>query len=139
MGTPGESKDDELYQGLKALADASFPKRCQSCGRVFNDAAEFAAATGRVSAGTSGLKQSQDDDGHRIVELFRNCPCGSTLMESFGDRRADEARRAHFESVLVLLETRGFARNEARTALRKIMRGENGALPWDVMFPEPER
>jgi hypothetical protein len=138
MGTPRGSDDEQLYQGLKALAEASFPKRCQSCGRVFNDAAEFAAATDRITGGTSGLKQAQDDSGRRIVELFRNCPCGSTLMEPFGDRRADETRRAHFDSVLTLLETRGFARNEARIALRKIMRGENGALPWDVMFPGPE-
>ncbi|MCK9987662.1 MAG: hypothetical protein AzoDbin1_04134, partial [Azoarcus sp.] len=39
-------------------------------------------------------------DGQVIVELFRNCVCGSTLMDCFRDRRdtseAGLRRRARF-------------------------------------------
>lgn len=60
--------DVEFYAELQEIAANTFPKRCLACGR-------------------SGLKQSVDDGGHVIVELFRHCVCGSTLMDCFTDRR----------------------------------------------------
>ena len=124
--------DAELFGGLRQLSDASFPKRCNSCGRVFNSAEEFAAATQSVQAGRSGLKQSVGDDGQTIVELFRNCPCGSTLMDTFDNRRdatsAGIKRRQRFHEVLQMLRSRGVDPAQARSELLKLMRGQPSAI-----------
>jgi len=88
----GNDFDPELVRGLKALAETTFPKRCRCCNRVFNDVADYVMQTEAMPNGRNGLKQSMDDDGKVIVDLFRNCPCGSTLMDSFGDRRDAERR-----------------------------------------------
>ncbi len=120
--------DAELLAGLKALAASAFPKRCANCGRVYPDEAAYLNETLPVSAATSGLKSSEDDDGSTIVELFRNCACGSTLLDFFNDRRDDteagERRRARFGELLTYLTDRGLAPAEARNELRKVMRGE---------------
>jgi hypothetical protein len=53
----------------------------------YEDAAEFLAATRQVRPDHTGLKEGIDEDGAAIVEVFRNCACGSTLLETFSDRR----------------------------------------------------
>ena len=78
---------DDLFKGLQALAKSDFPKKCSTCGRTFNTAEEFIQQTELIRPEISGLKQSIDDEGLAIVELFRNCPCGSTLMDAFNNRR----------------------------------------------------
>lgn len=122
----------ELYAGLRALADSAFPKSCRNCGRKFETADEFVRLTERVGSGTSGLKQSCDDDGSKILEVFRNCPCGSTLMDCFSDRRdsspAGLARREKFGQILDMFVSRGLDRTLARVELLKILRGEPSAL-----------
>lgn len=123
-----EAWDAELLAGLKALAASAFPKRCANCGRIYPDEASYLHETLPVSAASSGLKSSEDDDGSTIVELFRNCPCGSTLLDFFSDRRDDSAagerRRARFGQLLTYLVESGLAPDEARRELRKVMRGE---------------
>ena len=125
--------DAELLAGLKALAASAFPKRCANCGRIYADVAAYLNDTLPVSAASSGLKRSEDDDGSTIVELFRNCPCGSTLLDFFSDRRDDsdagDKRRSRFDDLLAYLIKRGTPPDEARDALRKAMRGE----PSDVL------
>ncbi|MBI5007060.1 MAG: hypothetical protein HZB95_08025 [Nitrosomonadales bacterium] len=79
--------DEEFFAGLRELVDSAFPKRCANCGREYRNAAEFLAATKPLRSNASGLKQSHDDDGRTVVDLFRNCVCGSTLLESFWNRR----------------------------------------------------
>ncbi|WP_211167388.1 hypothetical protein, partial [Aromatoleum evansii] len=132
-----------LYAGLRELAAGTFPKRCSACGRKYCDADDYIAQTQRVGNGRSGLKQAVDDDGQVIVELFRNCVCGSTLMDCFRDRRdASEAglrRRARFGELIEMLVAQGLDRERARTELLKVLRGEpsttlqarlcNAALP----------
>lgn len=124
--------DKELFKGLKELAEAAFPKHCKSCGRTFQTAAEFVAQTVPVRAGKSGLKKSVDDDGNSIVELFRNCVCGSTLMDFFSDRRdlsdAGLARRNKFGELLDHLIEKGFDRLVARAELLKVLRGEKSDI-----------
>lgn len=124
--------DDDLYAGLQEIAAGAFPKRCTSCGRSYVNTEDYVRQTGRVANGRSGLKQSIDDDGHVIVELFRNCVCGSTLMDCFGDRRnnsdAGQKRRTRFGELLDSLVARGLARELARTELLKVLRGEPSAI-----------
>ncbi len=116
-----------LTQGLTALAEMSFPKRCKNCGQIYETLEEFVAGTSTPGLSGSGLKESEDDDGEVIVELFRNCLCGSTLMEFCGNRREEsqeaQKRRDKFNQLLILLEQRGMDRETARAELRKLIRG----------------
>ena len=77
----------DLFRSLRALEEATFPKVCRNCGHRYEDAAEFLAATRQVRPDHTGLKEGIDEDGAAIVEVFRNCACGSTLLETFSDRR----------------------------------------------------
>lgn len=78
-----QSKIQGIVAGLRQFEASAFPKHCACCAREYASATEFIAATQALPSDCSGLKLSQDDDGNPIVELFRNCDCGSTLMESF--------------------------------------------------------
>lgn len=78
-----QSKIQRVSPRLRELEALAFPKRCACCAREYATATEFIAATLALPSDCRGLKLSQDDDGNPIVELFRNCDCGSTLMESF--------------------------------------------------------
>ncbi len=77
-----------------------------------------------VCEGHSGLKQGAAADDRPVVELFRNCVCGSTLMDLFADRRdtsqQGEARRNQFDALLQsLMQQRGFTYQQARIELLK--------------------
>nr|WP_305906829.1 hypothetical protein [Methylomarinum sp. Ch1-1]MDP4519536.1 hypothetical protein [Methylomarinum sp. Ch1-1] len=74
-------------QGLIALFDASFPKKCSVCGREYHNAQQFFQETKELPTGKSCLKEAIEDDGTAVVEVFRNCACGSTLMDEFSNRR----------------------------------------------------
>lgn len=121
-----------FYAGLRELAESAFPKHCRNCGRVYATAADFIAATEPLAPDRSGLKQSTDDDGRAIVELFRNCVCGSTLMDCFNDRRdlseTGNRRRQRFGELLDYLEGQGLAKPTARAELIKVMRGQPSEL-----------
>lgn len=122
----------DIYVGLRQLADSSFPKRCGLCGREYRNSAEFLTAT-QPLLGSSGLKQSHDDDGHEIVELFRNCVCGSTLLESYWNRRdlseVGITRRKQFQEMIGKLVATGYPAETARGELLKFVRGQ----PNDLM------
>lgn len=130
--TDNESFHDELIKGLKALAESAFPKKCANCGRSFESAEQFLSETQKINAKTSGLKQVDDEDGSKIVEVFRNCPCGSTLMDFFGNRRdlseAGEKRRDKFDKLLNFLSENGLDKNTARTELIKVAHGETSEI-----------
>lgn len=117
-----------FFEGLRALAEAAFPKHCACCGRVFATADEFIGQTRALRQNVSGLKQSFDDDNVAIVEVYRNCLCGSTLMDFFSDRRdtseACQQRRLLFERLLPLLMEKGMERAAARAYLLHVMRGQ---------------
>ena len=123
---------EELYAGLRALAESAFPKTCASCGRRFATVDEFLRETEVVRPDCSGLKQSCDADNSTIVELFRNCSCGSTMMDYFSDRRdlteRGKRRRERFGRVLHSLEQAGISRDDARRELLKTMHGEKSEL-----------
>jgi hypothetical protein len=122
----------EIYRGLQALADTSFPRKCVSCGRVFENVDEFVSRTEGLSH-SSGLNARTDDHQNPVVELYRNCPCGSTLLELFSDRRDNseegEERRTRFGNVLKMVGYQfGLKSDEARFELLKILRGQKSAL-----------
>lgn len=94
---------DGAFTGLKALP-LKFPRTCNSCGRKYGNEAEFLQQTQGLNNGRSPLKEAEGDDGEMIVEVFRNCVCGSTLMDEFqsrrdnspeGQRRREEWAKAH--------------------------------------------
>lgn len=78
-----QTEMQEILSGLRELKASAFPKRCACCAREYASAAEFISATQALQSTCGGLKPGEDDDGYPIIELFRNCACGSTLMESF--------------------------------------------------------
>lgn len=123
---------DELFAGLKALVASAFPKQCAACGRRFDSVEQYIAATDKVGGPRSGLREGWDDDDRPLLELYRNCTCGSTLMEFFSDRRDRTERglqrRAQFDALVALLETRGWPKDAAHAELLKLVRGESGAL-----------
>lgn len=131
--------DPKLVAGLKALAESSFPKRCANCGAVYADVQEYVSRTMPISTVRSGLKHSRDDDGQSIVELYRNCACGSTLMDFFGDRRdlsdGGNRRRRRFSELLDYLTGTGLERTVARAELLKVMRGEASEILARVQPP----
>jgi hypothetical protein len=128
LSQPNSTDDETLFANLKALVESSFPKRCRNCGRSYATAAEFATATSALSPDRSGLKQTCDEDGKPIIELFRNCVCGSTLMDGFHNRRdlspAGCKRRQCFDELLRLIQERGIDSAVARMELLKLMRGQ---------------
>ena len=97
-----EYPEEEWHTGLRALDSASFPKKCGNCGRVFETALQYFRETADVNNET-GLKRLVAEDTTVIVEAFRNCPCGSTLLDNFTDRRDDspagDARRTGVEQM----------------------------------------
>ena len=117
-----------FFEGLHALAASAFPKRCGYCGRVFATAREFMLETRSVRQHLTGLKQSFDDDSVAIVEAYRNCLCGSTLMDFFSDRRARSEsgarRRELFEKLLPHLQEKGMTPAAAREHLLALLRGQ---------------
>lgn len=139
---PEIALDNDLFKGLKALAASAFPKSCACCGRTYKTAEEFIKATEKIPTATSSLKSSIEDDGSTVVEVFRNCPCGSTLMDEFGDRRdmsdKGNGRRAHFNRMMDYLETKGIAREVARIELLKVLRGEKSKLLSTIPPPKPQ-
>jgi hypothetical protein len=132
LNQPDSNDDETLFANLRALEESTFPKDCRTCGRSYATAAEFATATFALTADRSGLKQTCDEDGKPIVELFRNCVCGSTLMSDFQDRRdfspAGGKRRQRFDELLHLIQGRGIDGAVARRELLKLMRGQKSEL-----------
>ncbi len=121
------SVDNALFDGLKSLSESAFPKFCSCCGCRFNSAQEFLKETDKLPKG-SGLKASKDEDDHSVVELYRNCVCGSTLMDFFTDRRDTGERgfkrREKFGKLITLLGKRNLDTTSAPQELLKLLRGQ---------------
>lgn len=122
---------EDLFSGLQALSASAFPKRCNSCGRVYESVEAYLQQTQRVER-RGGFKASLDDDDQPILELYRNCECGSTLMDFFSERRdasaQGERRRAAFGKALALLVNRGVSESTARKELLRVLRGHDSQV-----------
>jgi hypothetical protein len=135
------NSQQELYAGLQALVDSAFPKRCNVCGRVYETVDDFIRQTRMVRPDFTGLKQALDDDDAVVVELYRNCVCGSTLLDLFSDRRdtgsAGEQRRMYFSAMLEKLVETGYSMSVAHAELIKVMHGEDSEILHDHGY-DPE-
>ncbi|MCC6543641.1 MAG: oxidoreductase [Nitrospirae bacterium] len=133
-----ESLITELYSGLQFMKASAFPKKCQSCGKVYDNANDFFIQTQSLR-GKSGLRHSLDDDDKSLVELFRNCICGSTMMEECRDRRDTSEmglrRREKFGQLLDLLKNSGIDAGIAREELLRVMRGEQSDVLHHLGVP----
>ncbi len=122
----------DFYANLKDIAETTFPKTCSTCGTTYQNSADFLTKTKTVYGGKSGLKGSLDDNDQPIIELYRNCSCGSTLMNFFSDRRDNSEngnkRRAVFEKLLIQLEQKGVTRDKGRLEILKLLKGEESEL-----------
>lgn len=118
----------ELYSGLQSLAASSFPKKCNNCGQIYQTAEDYIKQTNKLQSQVSGLKQSYDEDDSVIVELYRNCECGSTLLNFFTDRRDTSPngleQRRKFDKLLDILVASGLTSENAHVELIKVLRGE---------------
>lgn len=132
----------DILKGLRALSESAFPKYCSFCGKRFDSVEAFIRET-ELASGVSGLKEGLDDDDGTIVELFRNCPCGSTLMDFFSDRRDTSEigtkRREHFGTLMAMLISRGVHESVARSELLKILKGQSSLLLKEMGFKIEQR
>ncbi len=122
----------ELFAGLTELSKMAFPKRCANCGQLYQNVEEYVQLTHDVS-GQTGLKASLDDDQETVIlELFRNCVCGSTLLDFFNNRRdvseGGVKRREAFEKLHEWLVSHGETSAYARAEILKILKGEDSVL-----------
>jgi tRNA G37 N-methylase Trm5 len=135
------SDNSDLYKGLKALTFSDFPKKCPSCGAIYENEEDFIAKTKELGNST-GLKQSKDDNSEEMVELFRNCICGSTLMNYFQNRRDQsergKKRRETFDKVMKILQEKGVSEGHARQELLKVVYGGKSTLieSYGIKFKE---
>jgi hypothetical protein len=129
---PTNRTDTDLYANLCELAHGTFPKRCNTCGKTYETVDDFIRTSLNIHPQRSGLKQGHDDDGHAIIELFRNCTCGSTLMDCFHSRRdatlSGVKRREDFDRLVLQLVDRGIEVTHARTEILKWLRGQGSEL-----------
>lgn len=123
---------DAWFAGLRAFNHDSFPKRCRNCGRVFASEADYFQQTQAIRPDISGLKAVFDDEEGALVEVFRNCVCGSTLLVNCMSRRDDspsgQSRRRLLDDLLGYLQLHGFERAQARRELLRVASGERSEV-----------
>jgi hypothetical protein len=125
-------KTQELYRGLRSMAKDSFPKKCPKCGKEYATVEDFFYET-QSTWSESGLKQGLSDDDRTIVEVFRNCDCGSTLMEVFQERRdasplGIERRRLFGHLMEIVMNQARIETTVARNEIIKILRGDQSDI-----------
>lgn len=138
MTTPTDT-DSDLFAGLRVMVDTAFPRKCSTCGRTYQSAEDFFTTTEALDNDKSCLKQSYDEDDSTIVEVYRNCVCGSTLMDTFSDRRDDSAaglkRRQKFSQLHEYLVDQGMQQEVAREELLKVLSGQGSELLKEYKTP----
>jgi len=119
---------NNCFNGLSVIIESAFPKKCALCGKTYLTAEQFLIETHNMPNGRSSLKEALEDDGTSIVEVFRNCACGSTLMDEFSSRRDDSSsgneRRAKFDKLLILIQHHDVPVELARTEIRNLFKGQ---------------
>ena len=132
---------EEIYEGLRALEETMFPKKCANCGRVYRTLEDFIAQTNEVS-GSTGLMAVRHKRKTAMLGVFRNCVCNSTLLVPCLDRRGkttnQQKRRRIFGRLMETIERIGRTREEARKELLKVMSGEVSKM-FDCLRPASRR
>lgn len=121
---------ETYFQRLQSLEAAFYPKTCNSCGKVYKTPESFLLETRRIN--NSNFKVSEDDNGATIIEVFRNCTCGSTLLGNYAERRdlspEGVQRRKIFDELHAFLVAQGMNPDIARQELRHLFRGQHANL-----------
>lgn len=129
---PSIISHDAWFAGLKALSHDNFPKRCRNCGREFASAADYFQQSQAIRPDITGLKAADDEEEGPLVEVFRNCLCGSTLLVNCASRRDHSAsghsRRRLFDELLSYLVRHGIERAQARGELLRVASGERSEV-----------
>jgi len=116
---------ESFYRGLRSIWNTEFPKKCPKCGRVYESFDEYLMDTVALPQ-SSGLMGYETDEPGQQVGLFRNCPCGTTILAFCHDRRdmsaAGDQRRAMFGELLDRLVETGLAAHVARERLLVALR-----------------
>jgi hypothetical protein len=117
-----QSKAHQIETRLNTLYAEKFPKKCNSCDRVYHNREEYLAATA-----PTGERHVRFEPKVEKVQEFRNCVCGSTLLIMLPERRDmsefGHERRAIFDQMVVLLkELKDIDTEEAKIIVRKIFR-----------------
>jgi len=120
-----QTEDTSFLEGFNEFWRSEFPKTCPTCGRVYGDFCSFVRET-ETTRGSSGLVEYQGRENQETsVGIFRNCPCGSTLMIRGQDRRntseAGEKSRQIFGAMLEKLVAANVPRPTARVRLLKAL------------------
>lgn len=93
---------ESVAQKLQNHYAEIFPKRCNSCGEIYQTREDFIRAT-------HGLKTIDTVFDEIGLQEYRNCPCGSTLIVWTRDRRDSseygKARRKLFNDCVQKLKT----------------------------------
>ena len=114
------SDNQELFQNLRALEGAAFPKACKKCGQRYQNEREYIEKTSRYHDVPS-FTESASEDGKTYLKLVRQCVCGEPILDHFGDRRdmtrKGELKRQAFEKVILSLQSHGLDRTQARKEL----------------------
>ena len=130
---------DAFFAELRVLVEASFPKQCSNCGKIYQDNAEFLHETQMIKR-NKGIKSVVDDDDRNVLELYRNCSCGSTLMDIYQDRRDSSEmgikRRQQFEALIMKLQNEGIAEHTAREELLNIVNGRGSEFLQQVKWQQ---
>ena len=137
-----EKWGSEWYSGLRPRGESAYPKTCGNCGRVYETPDDFFSETANIKSEDTGLRASDDEVGGVIVEAFRNCLCGSTLMENFSNRRdtlpAGRERRGRFDQMLNYLVEIGLNADTAYAELLKVARGGESNILAKIKPPEQD-
>jgi hypothetical protein len=123
---------NDYFRGLSALFEFSFPKKCAACGKVYKNSDQFLSETQNMPNGRSSLKEAIEDNGTAVVEVFRNCACGSTLMDEFNSRRNISSHgkneRIQFDNLLAILQQQGITADIGRSEILKFMQGRHSDI-----------
>lgn len=134
-----EKWGDEWYRGLRPKGESAFPKKCQNCGRVYETSKDFFFETANIKADETGLRACTDSDDSVVIEAFRNCVCGSTLMDNFSDRRdmspGGRERRDKFIKMQNYLVRMGLSADTATAELLKVARGGESKILAKIKPP----
>lgn len=115
---------DDMEQKMAVLYANKFPKKCNTCDKIFSNREEYIAGTRKVTTPTSPGGSVLNNQG--VLE-FRNCKCGSTLLILLANRRDESEfgikRREIFAECVEKVVSEGVAtRERAHIIVRELFR-----------------
>lgn len=115
---------EDMENKMALLYAKKFPKKCNTCEKIFNNREEYIKGTQKVSTPTSPGGSVLNNQG--VLE-FRNCKCGSTLLILLGNRRDESEfgvkRRQIFSECVEKIVSEKIADEErAQVIVRELFR-----------------